>query len=336
MNVTSTTQTPKLIRYVVWVTCTFIILVTAGLLWVQQMIASAERSGETSGLDFKVDMMARRLRILHSAAGRRNKRCSYADVWTLSPPVQMVVARRALLKKLRVERHDGAFDLIDTPAGSYWIPRRDLDTLAETLVEQQNDVYEGSVGLKPEDVVLDCGANVGAYTRHALERGAKLVVAIEMAPESLVCLRRNLANEIGSGRVLIYAKGVWNKEDVLPLSMSPEWASTASSVALDRGGHGPLVPLTTIDKLVSELKLPRVDFIKMDIEGAEMKALEGARDTVRRFHPRMAISTEHRPTDPDQMPEVVHNLWPDYISECGPCANVNGSIQPDVLFAHSR
>ena len=35
-------------------------------------------------------------------------------------------------------------------------------------------------------------------------------------------------------------------------------------------------PLTTIDKLVAELNLPRVDFIKMDIEGAEVKALHGA------------------------------------------------------------
>ena len=329
-------ETPKWVRCVIWVTCMFVTLVTIGLLWVQQMIASAERSGDTSGLDFKVDMMVRRVRTFQSAAGRRNKRCGYADVWALSPPVQMVVARRALLKTFRTEKHDGAFDLIGTPSGSYWIPNRDLDTLAETLAEQQADVYEGAVGVKAGDIVLDCGANVGAYTRHALERGAKLVVAIEMAPESLECLRRNLANEIASRRVLIYPKGVWNKDDVLQLSMSPEWASTASSVALDRGGHGPTVPLTTIDKLVSELNLPSVDFIKMDIEGAEMQALEGARETVRRFHPRMAISTEHRPTDPDQIPQVVHNLWPDYMSQCGPCANVNGSIQPDVLFAHSR
>jgi hypothetical protein len=39
-------------------------------------------------------------------------------------------------------------------------------------------------------------------------------------------------------------------------------------------------PLTTIDKLVAELKLPKVDFIKMDIEGAEVKALNGARETI--------------------------------------------------------
>ncbi len=309
---------------------------TAGLLWVQQMIASAERSGETSGLDFKVDMMARRVRTFRGAASQRNGHCSYADVWALSPPVEMVVARRALRKTFSVAKPDGPFELVRTPTGSYWIPTRDIDTLAETLVEQQNDVYEGAVGVRAGDVVLDCGANVGAYTRHALDKGAKLVVAIEMAPESLECLRRNLEREVTGGRVIIYPKGVWNKEDELQLSTGNDWASTASSVVLDRGKRGPKVPLTTIDKLVAELQLSRVDFIKMDIEGAEIQALEGARDTVRRYHPRMAISVEHRPTDPDQIPGVVHGLWPDYVSECGPCANVNGSIQPDVLFAHAR
>ena len=210
-----------------------------------------------------------------------------------------MVARQAVRKILEVVKQEGPYELVRTPVGEYWIPFRDIGTLAETVVEQQTNEYEGSgAGVKAGDVVLDCGANVGVYTRHALDRGARLVVAIEMAPESLDCLRRNLAErDRGRPASVVYPKGVWNKDDELQLSMSSAWASTASSVALDRGGQGPKVPLTTIDKLVAELKLPAVDFVKMDIEGAEMQALEGAVETVRRFHPRMAISLEHRPSD---------------------------------------
>jgi FkbM family methyltransferase len=301
------------------------------------MVLAAERSRDTSGIAFRVDMIAQHVVTFPTAARRRNARCTYKDAWLLSPSEDMVVTYRALRKAFHVEKQDGPFELVRTPAGTYWIPIRDIDELAETLAEQQMDIYDGAgAPVRAGDVVLDCGANVGAYTRHALQKGAKLVVSIEMAPESLECLRRNLETEIASGRVVVYPKGVWNKDDELELSMSSAWASTASSVALDRGGHGPKVRLTTIDKIVAELDLPTVDFIKMDIEGAEMEALGGALDTVRRFRPRMAISVEHRPSDPDSMPKVVQRLWPNYVSQCGPCTNVNGNIQPDVLFAWAR
>jgi len=49
----------------------------------------------------------------------------------------------------------------------------------------------------------------------------------------------------------------------------------------------------TIDQLVAEQMLPRVDVIVMDIEGAETDALLGARETIRKFHPFLAIATEH-------------------------------------------
>ena len=327
----------KRFRNLMWGVAILVVVSAGFLKWVDRMVQSAERSGATSGTDFQVDMMVRHLRTFYDSARHRNARCSYADVWSLSPPVEMVVARRALRKTLQVVKQEGPYELVRTPDAEYWIPIRDIETLAETIVEQQRDVYEASgTGVKAGDVVLDCGANVGLYSRHALDKGAKLVVAIEMAPESLDCLRRNLKKEIADGRVIVYPKGVWNKDDELQLSMSSDWASTASSVALNRGGQGPKVPLTTIDKLVAELKLPTVDFVKMGIEGAEMEALEGAVETVRRFHPRMAISVEHRPSDPDRIPELVQRLWPNYVSACGACTNVNGSIQPDVLFAHSR
>ena len=62
----------------------------------------------------------------------------------------------------------------------------------------------------------DCGAHVAVT---ALKRGAKLVVAIEPAPENIECLRRNFSTEIEKGKVIIYPKGVWNKDDFLPMHL---------------------------------------------------------------------------------------------------------------------
>jgi FkbM family methyltransferase len=269
-----------------------------------------------------------------SVAAHRHRLCSLREAWSQAVLTDKILSERDVRAQFRQLESAPGLLRIETSIGRFWIPAPDLPTLAEEIAEEQRGVYESSGhGLKQGDVVLDCGANVGVYTRTALSAGARLVVAIEPAPLPLECLRRNFAAEIQAGRVVIYPKGVWNKDDTLEMSVSPELASTAASVALDHGTKGPRVALTTIDKLAAELKLERVDFIKMDIEGAEPQALEGAAATVARFHPRMAISLEHRPSDPDTIPALVKRLWPNYEMQCGPCVNMGGSLQPVALLA---
>jgi FkbM family methyltransferase len=261
--------------------------------------------------------------------------CSISDVWHHANPVDENLSKSALAGRIRVLQRDGGLAEMDTPAGRFWIPERDAPTLPEMIDEQQRDIYEsGGRGVRAGDVVLDCGANVGVFTRHALERGAKKVIAIDPAPGAIECLRRNFRAEIASGRVLVYPKGVWNKEEMLELTTNPALASTANSVAINRGARGTMVPLTTIDALVGELRLDRVDFIKMDIEGAEGQALEGGRITIGRYRPRMAIALEHRQEDLEALTNTVHRLWPDLTIEDGPCTRIIDRIQPEALFVH--
>lgn len=92
------------------------------------------------------------------------------------------------------------------------------------------------------------------------------------------------------------------------------------------------IPVTTIDKLVSELKLDRVDFIKMDIKGAEQQALTGASQVLERHKPRLAIAGEHMPDDPVRIPQIVRRRRPDYQSECGPCFMADWRIYGEVLY----
>jgi len=221
-----------------------------------------------------------------------------------------------------------------TPRGSFWIPPGEDWGLPFNLSEQENKIYgTGEQAVHAGDIVLDCGANIGVYAREALAEGAKLVVAIEPAPENLECLRRNLADEVAAGRVIIYEKGVWDKDDFLTMRVSPDNPAADSFVITQKGSQeGLRLPLTTIDKLVEELKLARVDYIKMDIEGAEQRALIGASQTLRRFHPRLALSAYHAPDDPAKIPELVRQAWEGYRMECGPCAYSAGIVRPDVLY----
>ena len=215
-----------------------------------------------------------------------------------------------------LEKDPQKLELWETLAGKFWIPKRFTagDVLFEMLAERALDCYGGQAnGVRQGDIVLDCGANVGIFVREALDAGAKLVVASEPSPENLECLNRNFAEEISAGRVVVSPKGLWHEETVLSIGISDASAAGDSFVrAGDSCFHeGPKIPVTTIDSLVASLKLDKVDFVKMDIEGAERNALQGAQDTVKRFRPRMAISAYHLPDDPAVLRGIVSGFCPD-------------------------
>lgn len=70
------------------------------------------------------------------------------------------------------------------------------------------------------------------------------------------------------------------------------------------------IAVTSIDDYVSEQKLSRVDFIKMDIEGSELSALKGAKNTIVKFKPMLAISIYHN--DGRDLIDVTHYLMETY------------------------
>lgn len=262
------------------------------------------------------------------AMGRSH--CDWAEAW--SAPryrAERLKLRAELARSARIVEEDGAVVRWEIAGERYWMPRGS-GILPGMLADQKRAVYEAAGGgVKAGDVVVDCGANVGLFTLHALERGAAHVVAVELSPRNLGCLRRNLAAEVRAGRVTIVEKGVWDTDAALPLRMQPG-NSAADSVALSYRGsrRGPTVPLTTLDAIVRELGLQRVDYIKMDVEGAEREALRGAAGTLCRFHPQMTIAMEHRFEDPRDIPKVVAEVCPGYRARPGPCVDFGNALRP--------
>jgi hypothetical protein len=68
----------------------------------------------------------------------------------------------------------------------------------------------------------------------------------------------------------------------------------------------------SIDDFVSANGITKVDFIKMDIEGAELKALKGAKQTIKKFKPKLAIAIYHSMEDFVTIPNWILNLNLDY------------------------
>ena len=152
------------------------------------------------------------------------------------------------------------------------------ELLAQSIYESRN------VAIRPGDIVVDCGAHVGVFTRVASRQGASRVIVIEPDPMNVACIRENLASEIDAGQVDVVPTGVWDERKRIPLFVSEEssdahtFVSPSEVRALvphaseNRRGEDMLV--LPLDEIVGQMALDRVDFVKMDIEGAERKALQ--------------------------------------------------------------
>ena len=217
-------------------------------------------------------------------------------------------------------------------AGEQYWTSRESRVLPGLIEERDSGMYDGKAGPRSGDTVLDCGAHIGTFAIAALARGAVRVIAVEPAPDNLECLRRNLSQPIAAGRVAVRPVALWDRETLLVLRVVPR-NPAANSVALNfPGSHpGPQVRTDTIDALVDRLQLGRVDFLKLDVEGAECEALVGARRTLQRWRPRLAVAAEHRVDDAKRIPEMVRSIRGDYQLQLGPWVLGRHSIRPQVL-----
>jgi hypothetical protein len=75
--------------------------------------------------------------------------------------------------------------------------------------------------------------------------------------------------------------------------------------AAPAGDAASVVATTTIDQFVERTGLERVDYIKMDVEGAELNVLRGAAQTIERFAPKLAIAAYHKDDDLVRIPDAI-------------------------------
>lgn len=179
---------------------------------------------------------------------------------------------------------------------------------------QQYRCPELGVVPRPGDVVIDCGAFLGETALHfGHDVGARgSVFAFEFEPANVRIFSEALArNPTIAQRIELVPHPLWSESGIKMDFVSNGPGSRLKSIAGENEG---VVTVSTksIDDLVSERALDRVDFIKMDIEGAELLALQGARNTIRRFRPKLAICLYHKPSHFVEIPSLIHELVPEY------------------------
>jgi FkbM family methyltransferase len=171
--------------------------------------------------------------------------------------------------------------------------------------------YRGNdtiIGPAANDVVIDaggCWGDTALYFADRVGAGGK-VVSFEMEKNNLKIFDKNLQiNPHLAERIVLVTKPLWSKEGV-QVSTTVNGPGTQ----LEERSSGESQPLytVTIDNEVTRQRIEKIDFIKMDIEGAELEALQGAENSIRRWRPKLAISLYHKVDDIYRIPLWIHRL----------------------------
>jgi FkbM family methyltransferase len=206
------------------------------------------------------------------------------------------------LKKINLNPIGYPIEFFYTPAG-----------IVTDFMEQQYrcETEKKPIECKFGDHVIDaggCWGDTALYFAYKCGSNGK-VYSFEFLPENLEIYNRNLdMNPDLKRRVDLIQNPLWSiaKENV---EIQPNGPGTrvkrnqANKIAKDY-----IFKTETIDHLVESGRIEKLDFIKMDIEGAELDALKGSEQSIRRFKPEMAITIYHSLEDFWQIPQYLDSL----------------------------
>ena len=141
--------------------------------------------------------------------------------------------------------------------------------------------------LNDGDTIIDIGANIGWYSMTAahLFKSSK-IIAFEPVPDTFAGLRKNL--ELNQHpNIEIYNLGLGDRDGELTffVSGSTSVSSSSANITNDTGAKEIVCKVTTLDKFVSEKTISKIDFIKCDVEGAELFVFKGAQSVIKEHLP---------------------------------------------------
>ena len=176
----------------------------------------------------------------------------------------------------------------------------DLYYLRGFAALEDRQYFEDFVEFSDKEVFVDVGGYDGYTTRYfaRLCPNYKAIHFFEPEEVNMRVAQKNLAD---LAHITYYQQGLSDTKETLYF----QTAGSASHIAAS-GDFS-----IAVDKL-DELVTDAVTFIKMDIEGAEEKALAGCREIIAKHHPKLAVSVYHHSNALWQIPEYILSICPDY------------------------
>jgi len=146
-------------------------------------------------------------------------------------------------------------------------------------IENFENKVKNSFHPNTNDVVIDIGAHLGEYSL-AVAKNAETVIAVEANPDTFKILQKNIELNKTSNIIPIN-KAIYDSTGYQNLQIFGDKSGMSSMVMnYEDKSDSIKVKTETLDRLVDNLKLKKVDWIKIDVEGAEYNVLKGAKQTI--------------------------------------------------------
>ena len=184
-----------------------------------------------------------------------------------------------------------------------------INMLMTTFLAEQyqyGDIFKVDSG----EVFIDCGACFGDTALWAYKRGAEAVYSFEPSPYNFDVLKQNIkANDHDENKCFNLAVGA--ERSSIPFAAAPGMAGASH---IDKNGNIQ-VECVPLDAWLEEKGI-KPTFLKFDIEGAEVSALQGARKTITALKPKIAICLYHQISDMWNVPLLLKEMLPEYRFYC--------------------
>lgn len=160
----------------------------------------------------------------------------------------------------------------------------------------QDDIYM----IKEDDIFVDVGAFTGDTIQEIdiITQGKyKKIIACEPNTQSYCFIEEMMKS---NDKIELIKKGIGDKAETLKFSVNTQ----SQSIAGITNDGDITIEVDSLDNLIDQ----PITFLKMDIEGFEMNALNGAVGTIKKYKPTLAICLYHKYTDFVDIPEFILNL----------------------------
>ncbi len=177
-----------------------------------------------------------------------------------------------------------------------------IDTPIKKLIEH----------CKPGQVIMDVGTNIGFVAMNFAKKVGPTgrVFGFEPFPLTYEKLTRNLSlNKLENISVFPIALGAQNGHGT-PLVMKENNLGRNKIIPEEGGGQ---IQITTIDLFCEEHHISKLDLIKLDVEGFEFQVLQGAAQTIQKFHPKLFVeisdqNLQEQGTSPQQVLDYIKSF----------------------------